>query len=72
MYFTVLSQHSVLGLYFSSDDYIVQETDGSVDIVIYRETRVNYTDNYHFNTTSDTSRIIKISCTVHYCIDFNE
>ena len=64
---------AVLGVYFLTDDYIIQETDGSVDIVIYRETRVNYTDNYHFSTTSsssDTSKIYTITL-ILIIIDFN-
>ena len=53
--------HPVLGIHFSTDDYIVQETNGSVNIVLYRETHVNYTDNYHFSTTSSSSDTSKIS-----------
>ncbi len=59
MYYTLY--HPVVGVHFSTDNYIVHEADGSVDIVIYRETHVNYTNNYHFSTTStassDTSKI---------------
>ncbi len=53
----------VLGVHFSTDDYIVHEADGSVGIVIHRETHINYTDNYHFSTTSSSSDTSKISCT---------
>ena len=52
---------AVLGVYFLTDDYIIQETNGSVDIVIYREIHINYTDNYHFSTTSSSSNTSKIS-----------
>ena len=49
-------------MHFSSDDYIVHESDGSVNIVIYRETRVKYADNYQFSTTSSLSDTSKIQC----------
>ena len=69
MYYRLcLSTHPVLGVHFSSDDYIVHETDGSVDIVIYREIRVNYADNYHFSTTSSSSDTSKIQCVMCYVL----
>ena len=53
-------------MYFLTDDYIAHETDGSIDIVIYREIRVNYADNYHFSTTSSSNDTSKIQCVMFY------
>ena len=45
----------MLGVYFSSSKYIVNEGEGCVVIEIYRLTQVNFTDSFHLKTENASS-----------------
>ena len=45
----------MLGVYFSSSKYIVNEGEGCVVIEIYRLTQMNFTDSFHLKTENASS-----------------
>ena len=47
--------HIALGIYFSSEEYTVNEGSGTIDIEIYRLTQINFTDSFHIETKHFTS-----------------
>ena len=47
--------HIALGIHFSSDEYTVNEGSGTIDIEIYRLTRINFTESFQIKTKHFTS-----------------
>ena len=47
--------HIALGIHFSSEEYTVNEGSGTIDIEIYRLTRINFTESFHIKTKHFTS-----------------
>ena len=47
--------HIALGIHFSSEEYTVNEESGTIDISMYRLTRINFTESFHIKTKHFTS-----------------